>query len=73
MVVLDPHYPHIVLRFDYRGFEVQIDRSVSEEAECYTAWANYATGCAIAVPNARSRTDAVKQAKAWIDRRLLGK
>lgn len=70
MVVLDPHYPQIVLSFHYRGFEVQIDRSLSEDGESYTAWANYSTGCAIAVPNARSRTHAVKQAKAWCDRRL---
>lgn len=71
MVVLDPHYPHIVLSFHYRGFEVQIDRSFNEDGESYAAWANYPTGCAIAVPHASSRSDAVKRAKAWCDRRLL--
>jgi hypothetical protein len=69
MIPLDPDYPRIVLAFHYRGFWVEIDRSTSEEGENYAAWANYATGCAVAVPSAPTRAEAVQRAKAWIDRR----
>jgi len=71
-MVIDPDYPHIVLSFTYRGWCIQIDRGEWDGEVTYGAWANYDQGCAVAVPYARSRTEAVLQAKQWVNRRLQG-
>lgn len=67
----DPHYPKIILSFPYRGFKIEIDRTELNGEVFYAAWANYDLGCAVAVPIAISRLEAIKKAKQWIDRRLL--
>ncbi|MCG8365888.1 MAG: DUF3787 domain-containing protein [Pseudanabaenales cyanobacterium] len=69
-MIIDPDYPHVVLSFTYRGFKIEIDQGQFEGQRSYAAWANYAKGCAVAVPFARTRTEAVRNAKEWVDRRL---
>ena len=66
--MIDPHYPHIVLAFAYRGCKVEIECDDSDDENIYTAWVNYQQGCAVAVPLALTRTEAVKRAKKWIEK-----
>ena len=70
MSILDPDSLHIVLRFIYRDCKVEIDQRSQDEHTIYVAWVHYAGGCAIATPNAPTKTVAIRQAKAWIDRKL---
>lgn len=65
-----PDYPHIVLSFEYRGWIIEIDQGDFNGQTTYAAWANYADGCAVAVPYAGSRAAAIKRAKHWVDQRL---
>lgn len=64
-----PDYPHIVVAFDYRDFRIEIEQSVDQGQTVYAAWANYPLGCAIAVPCAFSRNEAIWRARQWCDRR----
>lgn len=68
--MIEPDYPHIVLTFTYRGFRVEIDQSQFAGQNIYAAWANYPQGCAMAVPFALTRAQAVKKAKMWINCRI---
>jgi len=70
MIIPDPDYPHIVLAFDYRGWKIEIDQGELDGQVTYAVWVNYDQGCAMAVPFARSRTEAIRRARKWIDRRL---
>lgn len=70
MKTANPDYPHIVLSFPYRGWTIEIDQGESEGQIAYTAWANYPTGCAVAVPCARSRSQVIQRAKRWVDQRI---
>ena len=70
MLIDPPDYPHIVLSFMYRNWKIEIDQSTFESQTIYAAWANHDQGCAVAVPFAPSRAEAIRRAKAWVDRRL---
>ncbi|NET36716.1 MAG: hypothetical protein F6K19_32590 [Cyanothece sp. SIO1E1] len=66
----NPDYPRIILSFTYRGFTIEIDQGKFEEHRIYAAWANYDQGCAVAVPCALTRAEAIRKAKRWVDHRL---
>ena len=68
--MIEPHYPHIILSFTYRGCQIEIDRDELEGSFMYYAWVNHSRGCAVAVTNAINPKDAIKKAKKWIDKRL---
>ena len=67
-MIIDPHYPHIVLTCPYREFTIELEQSVWQDVTTYAAWVNYDKGSAVAVPKAWTRADAIKRAKQWIDR-----
>ncbi len=67
--MIDPDYPHIVLAFDYKGWRVEIEQGELQGCKTYSVWVNYELGCAVAVPYAKSRWDAIIKAKQWIDAR----
>lgn len=68
--MINPDYPHIVLSFIYRGVRIEIDQGELDGQCIYTVWVDYDTGCAVAVPCARSRMEAVKKAKTWVNKRF---
>ena len=68
--MIDPDYPHIVLAFIYRNYKIQIARDEWQGCEFYTAWADYSSGSAVAVPCAVTSKLAIRNAKRWVDRRL---
>ena len=68
--MIEPHYPHIILSFAYRGCQIEIDRDELEGGFLYYAWVNHSRGCAVAVTNAITPKEAIKKAKQWIDKRL---
>ena len=68
--MLDPDYPHIILAFTYRNFEIKIASDRWQDNDFYTAWADYSFGSAVAVPYAVSTRIAVRQAKRWVDKRM---
>ena len=68
--MIDPHYPHIILSFNYRDHYLQIDQDTFEGRKIYAVWVNYATGCAMAVPYSPTKKDAINQGKKWVDRKL---
>ena len=68
--MIEPHYPHIILSFTYRGCIIEIDRDEFNGQLIYAAWVNYDRGFAVAVPSAITQKDAIKRAKQWIDKRL---
>jgi hypothetical protein len=63
----EPNYPKIILSFIYRGCKIEIDRLELDGKCVYAAWVNYDLGCAVAVPSAMTKLDAIKKAKRWID------
>lgn len=69
-MMIEAHYPQIMLSFAYRGCKIEIDRDELDGEYVYAAWVNYEEGCAVAVPSANSPMDAIAKAKQWIDRRL---
>ncbi|MEM8604599.1 MAG: hypothetical protein AAGF24_12290 [Cyanobacteria bacterium P01_H01_bin.121] len=70
MLFEPPHYPQIVLSFDYRGWTLQLDQDHHNDERVYSVWAKAQYGVAIAVPCSYSREEAVRRAKAWVDDRL---
>lgn len=70
--MIDPHYPHIVLTFTYRDCKIEIEQDEDRvnQRYVYSVWVNYDQGCAIAVPTAMTRRDAIRRAKQWIDQRF---
>jgi len=66
-MIIDPHYPKIILAFDYRGHKIQIERDRFEGEYIYAAWVNCDLNSALAVPYAKTCSEAVKKAKQWID------
>lgn len=70
MLIPDPDYPHVVLSFMYRGWHLEIDQGNRQGAVVYAVWATGEKGCAVAVPCAKSRLEAIERAKTWVDRRL---
>lgn len=69
-MIIDPHYPHVVLACPYRAFTIEVEQTVWNDVTTYAAWVNYDTGSAVAVPKAWTRAEAIRQAKRWIDRRF---
>ncbi|MGF1603646.1 MAG: hypothetical protein ACFCU8_16800 [Thermosynechococcaceae cyanobacterium] len=65
----EPAYPKIVLTFSYRDWTVKIDQGELHGDRAYSVWVSNDQGCAVAVPHAASRKEAVERAKQWIDRR----
>ena len=68
--MIEPHYPQIILSFAYRGYQIELDRDRADGQCIYAVWVNHDRGCAVAVPSAKSSTDAIRKAKQWIDNRL---
>lgn len=66
MHIADPDYINTVFAFPYRGVKIQVTSSTHLGVTIYTAWVDYATGSAVAVPKAYSRRDAVQRAKHWV-------
>lgn len=69
-MILDPHYPQIIVSFPYRGLIIEVEQGFSEGQTIYAAWVDYATGSAVAVPKAWTREDAIRRAKRWVDRKF---
>jgi hypothetical protein len=70
-MIIDPHYPKVILTFAYQGYTIEIERDTDDlDGETYSAWVNHTKGCAIAVPITFSRRDAVRKAKQWVDKKL---
>lgn len=69
-MIIEPHYPKIILAFPYRDFTIEIEKGSLDDVTVYAAWVSYASGTAVAVPKAWTRTDAIQRAKRWVDRRL---
>lgn len=69
-MILDPHYPDIVVAFPYRGLRIEIEKDSLDGRPVYAAWVNYAAGSAMAVPKAWTREDAIRRAKHWIDHKF---
>ncbi len=68
--MIDPDYPDVVLAFVYRDFEIKIARDQWQGEDCFTAWADYSLGSAVAVPYAMTTKLAIRNAKRWVDRRM---
>ncbi|MDA0673391.1 MAG: hypothetical protein O3C67_06755 [Cyanobacteria bacterium] len=69
-MILEPDYPHIVRSLPYRGLTIELDQSTLDGYPVYSAWVNYPTGSAMAVPKAWTPEEATRRAKRWIDRRF---
>ena len=69
-MMIEPHYPQIILSFAYRGCTIEIDRDEFDGQFIYAAWVNYDRGFAVAVPSAITKQDAIEKAKKWIDKRF---
>lgn len=70
MFQADPHFPNIVLSFEYRGFTLDLDQGDDDGIPVYSVWANHDWGCAVAVTGVVSRSEAIYKAKQWVNRRL---
>lgn len=68
--MIDPDYPHVILSFMYRDFEIKISRDRWREQNIYTAWVDHSLGSAVAVPCAVTTKLAVRNAKRWVDKRI---
>ncbi|MEO0349513.1 MAG: hypothetical protein AAF282_05620 [Cyanobacteria bacterium P01_A01_bin.15] len=70
MHIADPDYINTVFAFPYRGVTIQITSDTHLGTTIYTAWIDYATGSAVAVPKAYSRSEAIRRAKGWVIRKF---
>jgi hypothetical protein len=70
IMILNPDFPHIIWSFTYRGWRLEIDQSEDDGQILYSVWANHEAGCAVAVPCALTREDAIKRGKQYVDFRL---
>jgi len=68
--MLNPDFPRIIWSFTYREWRLDVDQSEENGQIFYSVWANYEMGCAVAVPCALTRTDAIRRAKKYVDARL---
>ncbi len=69
-MILEPHYPKKILSFNYQGFDIEISIDEEEEEITYAAWIGYDYGWAMATPLARSRSEAIRKAKQWVETKL---
>ena len=70
MIFSDPDFPHVIWSFAYRGWQLEVDQSEDDGQILYAVWANHTTGCAVAVPAALTREEAIKRAKKYVDSRM---
>lgn len=70
MHIADPDHINTVVAFPYRGVTIHITSGTHLGATIYTAWIDYSTGSAVAVPKAYTRSDAIKRAKQWVMRKF---
>jgi hypothetical protein len=66
----NPHFPHIIMSFDYRGFTLDLEQGDDNGVPVFSVWANHEWGSAVAVPGVVSRSEAIYKAKQWVNRRL---
>ncbi|MBE7384796.1 MAG: hypothetical protein F6J95_025700 [Leptolyngbya sp. SIO1E4] len=66
----NPNFPQIIWSFTYRGWQLEVEQSEEDGQVLYAVWANHDAGCAVAVPCAFTREDAIKRAKKYVDARL---
>lgn len=66
MHIADPDHIKTVFAFPYHGVTIQITSDTHLGMKIYTAWIDYPTGSAVAVPKAYSRSDAIRKAKKWV-------
>lgn len=69
-MILNPDFPHIIWSFTYREWRLEIDQSEDDGQVVYAVWANHENGCAVAVPCALTREEAIKRAKKYVDARI---
>jgi hypothetical protein len=72
MVFSEPDYPHVMMTFTYRGFQLAIERSEENGLTVFSVWADHDWGTAIAVPCVFNRREAIYKARQWVDQRLNG-
>lgn len=70
MFQADPHFPKIVMSFDYRGFTLELEQGEDNGVPIFSVWANHDFGSAVAVTGVVSRSEAIYKAKQWVNRRL---
>ena len=70
MYIADPDHINRYLAFPYRGLRIELTTSQYGGRTVYSAWVDYATGSAVAVPLAHSRQEAIARAKAWVNRKF---
>ncbi|MEO0430842.1 MAG: hypothetical protein AAF151_04020 [Cyanobacteria bacterium J06656_5] len=70
MHIADPDHINTVFAFPYRGVTIQITSGTHLGMTIYTAWIDHATGSAVAVPKAYTRSDAIRRAKSWVTRKF---
>ena len=73
MYIAEPDFINTVFAFPYRGLRIEITTTQHQGQTVYTAWVDYATGSAVAVPKAYSRKEAIWRAKSWVRRRFIAK
>jgi hypothetical protein len=66
-IIFDPHYPKKVLAFNYHGFTIEICIDEEEDLITYSAWVGHEYGWAMTTPAAKSRVQAIREAKKWVD------
>ena len=71
MHIADHDHINTVFSFPYRGVTIHIASGTYLGARVYTAWVDYATGSAVAVPKAYSRSDAIRRAKSWVIKKFV--
>ncbi len=70
MHIADPDHIKPIFSFPYHGVTIQITSDTHLGVKIYTAWVDYATGSAVAVPKAYSRGEAIKRAKKWVSQKF---
>jgi len=69
--MIDPHYPRIVIAFDYRNCRVEVEKDSFQGEEIYSVWVNYGFQCVVVTPCCYSKTEAIRKGKHWIDSQLI--
>ena len=70
MMSPNPDFPRKVWSFPYRSWRLEVTQSQFENQIVYSVWASHDTGCAIAVPRAKTREQAIRWGKRYVDKRL---
>ncbi|MEM9770982.1 MAG: hypothetical protein AAF889_05195 [Cyanobacteria bacterium P01_D01_bin.73] len=70
MMSPEPDFPHKVLSFPYRSWTLEVTQGRLDDQPVFSVWASHDLGCAIAVPRANSREQAIRWGKRYVDKRL---